>query len=135
MSDLGPVTGIGGVHAVKALLKGNREGVQELLVLRGRRDTRLRTLREAAQQTGIRVSECDRKKLDEAAPGVDHQGVVALFRGKALGSEKDLMGHLNDQPSPWLVLVLDEVQDPRNLGACLRNADAAAVDAVILAHR
>ncbi|MBX2836964.1 MAG: 23S rRNA (guanosine(2251)-2'-O)-methyltransferase RlmB [Gammaproteobacteria bacterium] len=130
--DPSNVTAIGGVHAVKALLKGAPQGVQELLILQGRRDSRVRALKEAAVGAGIPVRECDRRVLDDMAVEVGHQGVVALFQGKALGSEKDLMPHLQTVAGPWLVLVLDEIQDPRNLGACLRSADAAGVHAVVV---
>lgn len=128
---------VGGLHSVKALLKGDVARVERLLLQSGRRDSRLRGLRELARRHGVRVVETTRVELDRLSGGLEHQGAVALLRDSAVDASppKDLLALLVERdavPPPPLVLVLDEVQDPHNLGACLRSADAAGVDAVVI---
>ena len=127
---------VGGLHSVKALLKGDVARVERLLVQSGRRDARLRAIRELARRHGVRVAEAAREELDRLTDGLAHQGVVAVLREitdatppRALSA---LLAERDPTLPPPLVLVLDEVQDPHNLGACLRCADAAGVDAVVV---
>lgn len=127
---------IGGLHAVKAALRSSAGQVDEMLVQRDRRDTRLRDLRELAQKHGIDAKEVPRADLNQLAPDVQHQGVVLVLRGGRSGVRTGLKSYINElkkkeNAQPLLILVLDEVQDPHNLGACLRSADAAGVDAVV----
>jgi len=127
----------GGLHSVKALLKGDVARVERLLVQAGRRDARLRGLRELARRHGVPLEEIARDELDRLTDGLEHQGVVAMLREAAADAPppKDLLAMLVERDRalpPPLVLVLDEVQDPHNLGACLRSADAAGVDAVVI---
>ena len=128
MSDLAPVAGI---HAVRSALKFGPEGVDELLLERSRRDRRLAELAELAKAAGIRVRQADRDELDRIAKGANHQGALAWVRAPAARPAQDLNALLDAIPGPPLLLLLDEVQDPHNLGACLRTADAAGVQAVI----
>ena len=129
---------VGGLHSVKALLKGNVARVARLLVQSGRRDARLRGVRELARRHGVPVDEVGRDELDRLTDGLEHQGVVAFLKASSDASPpKDLLALLIERERdparpPALVLVLDEVQDPHNLGACLRSADAAGVDAVVI---
>jgi len=128
---------VGGMHSVKALLKTSPEQIDRLLVQRGRRDSRLRSLTELARSNGLRIAEVDRKTLDALVDDVQHQGVVAVIVGEtAPKALTDLVGVIKSRQAqatrPLLVLVLDEVQDPHNLGACLRSADAVAADAVVI---
>ena len=128
---------VGGLHSVKALLKGDVARVERLLVQAGRRDARVRGLRELAGRHGVPVAEVGRDELDRLTDGLEHQGVAASLRASAVDAAppKDLLALLVERDAdapPPLVLVLDEVQDPHNLGACLRSADAAGVDAVVI---
>lgn len=123
---------IGGMHAVKALLKAQSSNTQLLVVQRGRRDSRIRSLVEMARRAQIDVQEMSKHDMDALAEGVEHQGVLAQHSGQAPGSEADLFALLHNQSGPLLLLILDGLQDPHNLGACLRSADAAGVDAVIV---
>ena len=127
---------VGGLHSVRALLKGDAARVERLLVQEGRRDARLRGVRELARRHGVPLVEVARIELDRRADGLEHQGVLALLRaGGEVTPPRDLLALLverDPQLPPPLVLVLDEVQDPHNLGACLRSADAAGVDAVVV---
>lgn len=128
MADLAPVAGI---HAVRSALKFGPDGVGELWLERSRRDRRLAELADIARHAGIRVRQADRDQLDQAAQGANHQGALAWVRAPAARPALDLDALLDAIPGPPLLLLLDEVQDPHNLGACLRTADAAGVRAVI----
>ncbi|HNC70490.1 MAG TPA: 23S rRNA (guanosine(2251)-2'-O)-methyltransferase RlmB, partial [Pseudomonadales bacterium] len=123
---------IHGIHAIGALLRRSPERVESLAVLRGRRDQRLEELLQTARVNGIAVRECAREELDRLAPGV-HQGVVAQVRAATPLNESFLLDTLLPNLSePALLLVLDAVTDPHNLGACLRSADAFGAHAVIV---
>jgi 23S rRNA (guanosine2251-2'-O)-methyltransferase len=121
-----------GLHAVEALLKHNHESIRQLLVQQGRNDARIEVILDRAQRLGLKVQEVPRAELDEKIEGV-HQGVAALCGDLKLerseGFLKELLGGLDHPP---FLLVLDGVTDPHNLGACLRSAEAAGVDAVIV---
>lgn len=121
-----------GLHAVEALLKHNHDSILELLVLQGRQDPRMDALLGRAGRLNVGHRSVDRSALDELASG-NHQGIVALCRPlkleKSEGFLKNLLAGLDHPP---LLLVLDGVTDPHNLGACLRSAEAAGVDAVIV---
>ncbi|USD21847.1 23S rRNA (guanosine(2251)-2'-O)-methyltransferase RlmB [Microbulbifer variabilis] len=125
-----------GLHAVQALLKGSPQNVQELMLLRGRKDQRLQKIIQQAEKNDIALRFVDRRTLDDKVEeGANHQGVIALCASKTqVLDEKFLFGMLEklDQKgeAPFL-LVLDGVTDPHNLGACLRSAEAAGVHAVI----
>ncbi|MBP7711114.1 MAG: 23S rRNA (guanosine(2251)-2'-O)-methyltransferase RlmB [Gammaproteobacteria bacterium] len=121
-----------GLHAVAALLEHEPGRVTRLWVLESRKDARLNRLVEVARKRGVPINESTRVELDSLAEGARHQGVVAAYAGESapLG-EADLERLLDAAQGPALVLVLDGVQDPHNLGACLRTADAAGVHAVV----
>jgi 23S rRNA (guanosine2251-2'-O)-methyltransferase len=124
-------TDIFGLHAVTSLLNRNPGRVRRLLVQQGRRDERLQTLLDAAQAQKIKVIETAKQDLDLRAGGGRHQGVIAECEPIKALSEKALDVLLDNAGSAPLVLVLDGVTDPHNLGACLRTADAAGVALVI----
>lgn len=128
MSDLEQVYGI---HAVGALLAHHPRRVKQLLLARGRQDASVEALRERALARKIEVRQVERSELDERADGV-HQGVLALVSPSQVWGENMLDELLDRAGEPPLLLVLDGVTDPHNLGACLRTADAAGVHAVII---
>jgi 23S rRNA (guanosine2251-2'-O)-methyltransferase len=120
-----------GLHAVAAALRYEPEQVRALWVERQRRDARLRDLLETVAET-IPVHRVERTELDRLSGGARHQGVVARLEVQRPGlDETDLPGLLAATSDPALLLILDGVQDPHNLGACLRSAAAAGVHAVI----
>ena len=129
-----------GIHAVDSLLRQNPKSVQRLWAQEGREDKRIGSLLELAQNQGVPVARESRRVLDEMAKG-RHQGIVAetldprLHGDTAqanLWEEADLLRAVDEKAGPLLILVLDGVTDPHNLGACLRSADAAGVDAVVV---
>ncbi len=120
-----------GLHAVQAVLARQPERIQQIYVQEGRSDQRLSELLALAQQVGRRVDALPRSELDKMVEG-RHQGVIALAQPLKASSEKDLPGLITAAGSKALVLVLDGVTDPHNLGACLRSADAAGVTAVVV---
>jgi len=124
-----------GLHAVEALLEGDAARVRVLHVLDARDDARLRALIERAEAHGVRCERTSRKHLDRLASGGRHQGVVATCASADVATEHELEFRWSAFASPQLVLALDGVTDPRNLGACLRSADAAGVHAVLVPKR
>jgi 23S rRNA (guanosine2251-2'-O)-methyltransferase len=119
-----------GFHAVTARLRQRPEAVRTLYVARGRHDARLRDLLARAQAAGTPVHPVDERRLDELARGERHQGVVAVV--DATLPHVTLADVLEHPAEPPLLLVLDGVTDPHNLGACLRSADAFGVHAVVV---
>lgn len=120
-----------GVHAVASLLTGRPQAISVLYVAGGER--RLARLVEQALESGIDIVHESRAALDRRLPGCNHQGIAAqVSDGVCSLPERALVDWLADLPEPAFLLVLDGVQDPHNLGACLRTADAAGVHAVIV---
>ena len=120
-----------GVHAVEALLRHHPKRVKQLWLAEGRQDPRVQALVQLASDARVPVGQRERRELDEWAEGV-HQGVVAEVSPSQVWGENFLEELLARGGSVPLLLVLDGVTDPHNLGACLRTADAAGVQAVIV---
>lgn len=129
-----------GIHAVDSLLRNKPKSIQRLWVQEGRDDKRITSVVELAQNQGVPVAHEPRKDLDELVSG-RHQGVVAETLDEPvhgdidaanLWQEADLLRFVENSAGPCLLLVLDGVTDPHNLGACLRSADAAGVHAVVV---
>jgi 23S rRNA (guanosine2251-2'-O)-methyltransferase len=118
-----------GFHAVTAKLRHDPESVKEILIDATRHDARARDLLAHAELQGVKVIAGDGKRLDGMAPGARHQGVIARLEGGRKAAHLDDV--LDTLEEPAFLLVLDGITDPRNLGACLRVADAAGVHAVI----
>ena len=121
-----------GLHAVGSLLQRDPARVSVLLALESRTDTRMTEVLQLAEKAKVPVRRVSRRELDELVAGVSHQGVVAETGTAPSLGEKELPAFLEALGGGAFLLVLDGVQDPHNLGACLRSADAAGVDAVII---
>lgn len=119
-----------GFHAVEAIVGRYPKRVREVLLQRSRDDQRLRTLADAAAGAGISVQQVEKSDLDQRIDG-NHQGVLAQCLPAQARSEHELDSYLDTLEKPPLLLILDGVTDPHNLGACLRSAEAAGADAVI----
>ena len=123
-----------GLHAAGEMLERNPTAVKELLLQRSRTDRRLDSLRRAAAQHDIVCRELERRELDKLASGT-HQGVIAVIGEDAPAPSLDeggLLELLASRGDQAFLLILDSITDPHNLGACLRSADAAGVDAVVI---
>jgi 23S rRNA (guanosine2251-2'-O)-methyltransferase len=120
-----------GLHAVGAVLRRRPRDVLRLSVVAVRDDARMRELRELAAARGVEVHGATQAALDAETGGAVHQGVLAEVRPSVPLDENSLLELLTAQAGPALVLVLDGVSDPHNLGACLRTADAAGATAVV----
>ncbi|HEX9773193.1 MAG TPA: 23S rRNA (guanosine(2251)-2'-O)-methyltransferase RlmB [Steroidobacteraceae bacterium] len=120
-----------GIHAVRVLLMRSPQRVRRLLLLSGRADGRLAELRALAERARVPITAADEPTLAKLADGGRHQGAVAEIAPLSGDPETRLEEALEAAVGPPLLLVLDGVQDPHNLGACLRSADAAGVSAVI----
>ena len=121
---------IHGFHAITAKLRHSAADVKEIYLAEGRQDGRVRDLLKAAEAAGVRVLPVDAARLEGMAAGQRHQGVVAkVSAAQRHLTLDDVLDTLNE---PALLLVLDGVTDPHNLGACLRVADAAGAHAVVV---
>ena len=124
-----------GIHAVTALIQSAPERFIELWLLKGRDDDRLQPIINLSKKHGIALQVAQRKALDEKSEGEQHQGVVARVQAGKSFNENDLddiIAQTTAQGEQPFFLILDGVTDPHNLGACLRNADAAGVQAIIV---
>ncbi len=120
-----------GLHAVTTLLQRNPEQVIELWIMQGRHDARMQRVLELAQEQQLDVREADKGLMNQKADEGNHQGVIAWRKPVQHKTEKHLPDILDAISGTPLILILDGVTDPHNLGACLRTADAAGVQLVI----
>ncbi len=121
-----------GLHAVRTLLQQRPERAAQLILQKGRDDARMNELVQLAQAKGIKTEWRDTRELDRLAGGESHQGACLHIRSMGALGEGALDELLDKSTAPPFLLVLDGVQDPHNLGACLRTADAAGAAAVIV---
>lgn len=124
-----------GLHSISAVLNNEPERVLDIMVAKGRNDDRMNNAVNEARRQGIAVQFVQRKTLDDKSKGEQNQGIIARVKPARVLNEADLdllLQQAEKQSKHTLFLVLDGVTDPHNLGACLRNADAAGVSAVIV---
>ncbi len=123
---------IAGLHSVRTALKHGAGSLLEVWVEGVRKqDRRVREVISMARESGVPVRYVNREQLDEMTAGSNHQGVAAHTQVPSSLDEKALEVLLSGLGGPPFLLILDGVQDPHNLGACLRSADAAGIHAVI----
>jgi 23S rRNA (guanosine2251-2'-O)-methyltransferase len=123
---------IAGINAVASAIANDPEHVREVLVEAGAKNPRLGEIETEARRHGIDVRRVATNALEGAAGGVRHQGVVARYAAAKTWGEHDLAELVEGAEGRALLLVLDGVQDPHNLGACLRSAAAAGATAVVI---
>lgn len=121
-----------GLHAVLAAITNPNRTVNRLYINQERTDSRLETLLEQASARQIPIEKLPLPTLNRRFPDVTHQGVVANVEKLPEYGESHLLPLLESCPHPLLILILDGITDPHNLGACLRTADAAGADFVII---
>ncbi len=120
-----------GLHAIQAAVDVPASRVTEIWLADEREDERTRAIIEAAAQHNIALHKVPRENLDERLPDVQHQGGIARCKPLANLDETHLYQQLDQLDEPPFLLILDCVQDPHNLGACMRTAEAAGAHAVI----
>ena len=120
-----------GLHSVEALLTRCPERVKGLWVAKNARNNKVNQVVTLAEQHEIAVNEVDREWLDKMTSGGNHQGLLAQCGQRPLYSEADIPHLIETANGPPFILILDQIEDPHNLGACLRVADAAGVHFVI----
>jgi len=121
-----------GLHSVQAALDYSPKKIHKAWVDSGRQDKRLGQAVDDLSALGIEPEKVDRKRLDRLADNNNHQGIVIEVEMPGELSESDLKTAVENLAETALFLVLDNVQDPHNLGACLRTADATGVQGVII---
>ncbi len=123
-----------GVLPVLEALRANSRRIDKIVVADGVRENRLHEIFEIARANGVRVDRVPRETLERSVePGVNHQGVVAFAAAADYVSVDDLLDGIG--ATPPLLVILDGVEDPRNLGAVLRSAECAGADGVIIPDR
>ena len=121
-----------GFHSIEAQLRSNPECILNVFVQSGRSDSRSSKITSILSSQKINFSKIDKKKLDRLAKGELHQGIVAEVILPPLPGHEALIDFVTKISSVPLILILDSIQDPRNLGACFRCANAAGVDCVVV---
>lgn len=121
-----------GLHAAQSVLEQTPERISNAWIARSRRDRRLATLHDALRRTEAQVTVVDNMELESLAGGARHQGVVIELHGAAELDLDALKKAVARALPDAFYLILDQVQDPHNLGACLRTADAAGVHGVVV---
>src|SRR5438094_1447802 len=124
-----------GIHAVKEALEAQRP-IDRIAIAKGRQDTRIEEIVQLARKQGIPVRVEERSQLDRLANSKDHQGVVALAAARAAATLDDILASANSgRGQIGLIVLLDGVEDPHNLGAIVRTALAAGAHGVVIPER
>jgi len=121
-----------GIHAIEAALTHDPGNILELYFESDSHNARLKELSDHAREAGLKPHARDKAALDKMTGGARHQGAVARYRTPPPRSESELAALVEKAGAEALLLVLDGVTDPHNLGACLRSAEAAGVTAVVV---
>ena len=121
-----------GFHSIESQLNSNPEYILKLFIQSGRNDARMSKMTSLLNNLKINFLKIDKNELDRLAKGELHQGIIAEVLLPSLPGQEALIDFITNLPSNPLILILDSIQDPRNLGACLRCANAAGVDCVVV---
>lgn len=121
-----------GIHAVMSALEHDAKNLREVLIAEGSKNPRITELESLAREHEVKLHRRTMDQLDKLARGERHQGVIGFYEAPPSLSESDLKRVVEEAGPSALFLVLDEITDPHNFGACLRSALAASVTAVIV---
>ena len=122
---------VAGRNAVMEALKGSRS-VNKLMIANGSTEGSIKEMIAVAKEKGVNIQYWDRSKLDSIARGIRHQGVLAQVAPVQYAELEDILQVAKDRNEPPFIVLLDELEDPHNLGAILRTADAAGVHGVLI---
>ncbi len=120
-----------GIHSVESLLQKTPEKIIQLFLQKSRQDKKLYNIESLAKNAGIKFQQVEKRKMDGWING-NHQGVIAEVKVQDAVMNENQLIELAENKQDLFLLVLDGVTDPHNLGACLRTADAAGVDALVI---
>ena len=123
-----------GRNAVMELLRSGKE-IDAVYVRQGPAEGSLKAILAKARERGVAVKQVSAEKLDQLSGGVNHQGVAAVLSAAEYVSLEEILGRAQAAGHPPFLVLCDEIQDPHNLGAILRTAEACGVDGVILPKR
>jgi 23S rRNA (guanosine2251-2'-O)-methyltransferase len=121
-----------GFHSVEAKIQSNPEQIIGIYLSDSRNDLRIENIKKLSEGLGLKQKKCTKNQLDKLSDGNLHHGVVAEIIMPTLPNHNQLIEHIKINNKPTFILILDSIQDPRNLGACLRSANAAGVDCVVI---
>jgi len=121
-----------GFHSIESQLNSNPEYILKLFIQSGRNDARMSKMTSLLNNLKINFLKIDKNELDRLAKREPHQGIIAEVLLPSLPGQDALIDFITNLTSNPLILILDSIQDPRNLGACLRSANAAGVDCVVI---
>lgn len=124
-----------GVHAVRSLIERRPEAILEARFLKGSQAGTIPELARRLKNLGVTVEPAQRSDLDRMSGGGTHQGIIVRTQGQQEIGIREFEELVINRGKSFRCLVLDEIQDPRNLGACLRTADAAGIDVVVVPRR
>ena len=125
---------VSGRNAVRELLSGGRD-IEKIYVQTGEREGSINLLIGIASERKIRIEEADRRRLDELSGGARHQGIVAIAAERNYYSVDDLLTYAEEKGEKPLLVMLDGVEDPHNLGAIIRSAECCGAHGVIIPKR
>ena len=122
---------LNGIHAVQSALESDPDNIVQVWIAESKHNQRVMKLTEHIQKRGLVLHKASMNQLDKLAKSRKHQGIVAEYNAPKAWDDTELFDLLNKLEEPALLLILDGVTDPHNLGACLRTAEGAGVHAVI----
>lgn len=123
-----------GRNAVLELLKSGRE-VENIIIAKGEREGSVNQIAALAREKGVVIKNADRKKLDFMCGGANHQGVIANVPAHEYSSVEDILAAAKEKGEPPFIIICDEIEDSRNLGAIIRTAEACGAHGVIIPKR
>ena len=121
-----------GRNPVIECLQSGSQGVERVCIAKGNRHARIRQIVGMAERAGIPIKYCARRELDRLEPSLPHQGVMAVVKSAHYSDLSSILSNIQRSEDNALLVMLDSIQDPRNLGAILRTAEATNADAVII---
>ncbi len=123
-----------GRNAVLELLKSGRE-IENIIIAKGEREGSVNQIAALAREKGVVIKNADRKKLDFMCGGANHQGVIANVPAHEYSSVEDILATAKEKGEPPFIIICDEIEDSRNLGAIIRTAEACGAHGVIIPKR